>query len=120
MTGLYPSSHGIKDGPDRLPASAHTLAESFRQAGYATLSFSSVPFTGKSTSLHQGFEELHESASLGESKPSKTSREFVNRFLPWLEDHRDVPFFVYLHVFDPHDPYEPETPYNTLWAPASQ
>ena len=34
----------------------------------------------------------------------------------WLEHHRDVPFFIYLHVFDPHDPYEPYRPYNALWA----
>jgi arylsulfatase A-like enzyme len=119
MTSLYPSTHGVHQIPDRLPASATTIAEAFRDAGYATLSFSSVSFTGKFTNLHQGFEELHESESTaGRAGPrgSKTSREFVDRFVEWLDDHHDVPFFAYLHFFDPHSPYEPNRPYDTLWA----
>jgi arylsulfatase A-like enzyme len=40
----------------------------------------------------------------------------VDRLTEWLQDHRDVPSFVYLHVFDPHSPYEPYRPYDTMWA----
>jgi arylsulfatase A-like enzyme len=119
LTSLYPSTHGVHQIPDRLPASATTIAEVFRAAGYATLSFSSVSFTGQFTNLHQGYEELHESEStVGRAGPrgSKTSREFVDRFVEWLDDHHDVPFFAYLHFFDPHSPYEPNRPYDTLWA----
>jgi arylsulfatase A-like enzyme len=120
LTSLYPTSHGVRDFMDRLPGSAHTLAESFREAGYATLSMSSISFTGKFTNLHQGFEEVHESGSLSDRGSSKTSREYVDRLLPWLEAHRDVPFFVFLHVSDPHDPYRPYPPYDTLWADAAR
>ncbi|MGH9461819.1 MAG: sulfatase family protein, partial [Vicinamibacteria bacterium] len=110
-----PTSHGVAEFADRMPASAVTLAEVFREAGYATLAFSSVLFTGKFTNLHQGFEELHEAASVGSDIAAKTARVYTDRLLPWLDDHRDVPFFVYFHLFDPHDPYEPAPPYNTLW-----
>jgi arylsulfatase A-like enzyme len=116
MTSLYPSSHGVADFFDHLPASANTLAETFRSAGYATVSFSSVLFTGQFTNLHKGFEELHEDGSVATPGSSKTSREFVDRLTGWLDTHRDGPFFAFLHVFDPHDPYEPSAPYNTLWA----
>jgi arylsulfatase A-like enzyme len=116
MTSLYPTSHGVADFFDSLPTSAHTLAESFRAAGFATLSFSSVLFTGQFTHLHKGFEELHEDGSVTNPESSKTAREFVDRLASWLETHRDGPFFVFLHVFDPHDPYEPSAPYNALWA----
>jgi arylsulfatase A-like enzyme len=119
MTSLYPTSHGVHQFADRLPASATTIAEVYRQAGYATASFSSVLFTGKLTNLHQGFEELHESESTaGRAGPrgAKTAREYVDRLTDWLEHHQDVPFFVYLHVFDPHAPYEPNRPYDTMWA----
>ena len=116
MTSLYPTSHGVTDFPDRLPGSAVTLAEAYRDAGYATVSFSSILFTGKFTNLHQGFEELHEDASLPDRNSSKTAREYVDRLLPWLEAHRDVPFFAFLHVSDPHDPYRPPPPYDALWA----
>jgi arylsulfatase A-like enzyme len=116
LTSLYPGSHGVIDFGDRLPASAHTIAEVYRDAGYATLSLSSVFFTGRLSNLHQGFEELHESASLTTKPSSKTAREYVDRLLPWLDIHHDVPFFVLLHVLDPHFPYETYRPYNTWWA----
>jgi len=119
MTSLYPTTHGVHQIPDRLPASGTTIAEVFRDAGYATASFSSVAFTGQFTNLHQGFEEVHESESTaGRAGPrgAKTAREYVDRLVDWLEDHRDVPSFVYLHFFDPHSPYEPNRPYDTMWA----
>jgi arylsulfatase A-like enzyme len=119
LLSLYPSSHGIANFSDRLPDAAATLAESFRDAGFATLSLSSVFFTGKLTNLQQGYEELHESTSLGDRESSKTAREYVDRLLPWLELHRDGPFFVYLHVFDPHDPFRPRAPYDTLFGDSS-
>ena len=119
-TSLYPTTHTVKQVPDRLPTSATTLAEAYRAAGYATLSFSSVGFTGQSSNMHQGFEELHESGSRTADNQTKSAREYVDRLLPWLEKHQDVPFFVFLHVFDPHSPFEPRPPYDTLWADPSR
>jgi arylsulfatase A-like enzyme len=120
FTSLYPSAHGVHDFMDRLPSSAHTLAESFREAGYATLSLSSILFTGRFSNLHQGFEEVHEGTSLPNPNSSKTAREYVDRLLPWLEAHRETPFFVFLHVSDPHDPYKPAPPYDAMWADPSK
>ena len=122
LTSLYPSSHGIVRITDRLPSSAVTLAEVYREAGYATLSLLSNSMTGHLSNLHQGFEELHEHSSLGTNRerPSKTARAYMDRLLPWLEAHRDVPFFVFLHVLDPHMPYWPYPPYDTLWADAAR
>jgi arylsulfatase A-like enzyme len=117
LTSLYPATHGVRDFNDRLPNSAVTLAEVYREAGYATLSMSSGVFTGRFTNLHKGFEEVQENGSLkGEARTSKTARIYVDRLLPWLEAHREVPFFVFLHVQDPHDPYRPYPPYDVLWA----
>jgi arylsulfatase A-like enzyme len=118
LTSLYPTTHGVEDFSDRLPSSATTIAEVYRKAGHATLSMSSGPFTGQFTNLHQGFEEVHESGSVREGLPGKTSRDYVDRLLPWLEAHRDVPFFVFLHVTDPHHPFKPRPPYDTLWTDA--
>ena len=117
LTALYPTTHGIKDMPDRMPAGVTTLAEAFRAAGYATFATSSVPFTGKLTNLHQGVEVLHESSSVPEldHSGSKTSRTYTDRLLDWIDVHQDVPFFAFLHVFDPHSPFEPYPPYEALW-----
>ena len=115
MTSLYPATNGVREFFDRLPAAAKTLSETFRDAGYATVSYSSILFTGQMTNLHRGFEEVHESGSLPDQESSKTAREYVDRLLPWLAAHRDVPFFVFLHVSDPHDPFKPYAPYDTLF-----
>ena len=121
LTSLYPSSTRVMGTQDRLSASATTIAEVYRAAGYATVSFSSVAFTGKLSNLHQGYEELHEAASINREPDygSKTAREYVDRATGWIERHQDTPFFMYLHVFDPHARYEPRPRYNTAWADAA-
>lgn len=117
MTSLYPSSHRVKDFSDRLSPVATTLAEVYRAAGFATVAYSSVLFTGKYTNLHQGYEELHEATSARDERYSaKTARTFVDRAAEWIERHDETPFFMFLHVFDPHDPFEPRPPYVSLWA----
>jgi arylsulfatase A-like enzyme len=99
-----------------LPASAKTIAEVFRDEGYATVAYSSVPFTGKANNMHQGYDELHESGSISDRDyNSKTARHYVDRIISWLKEHGDDPFFVFLHVFDPHSPFRPRPPYDTLW-----
>ena len=120
LSSIYPPAHGIVSPPDRLSSRATTLAEAFRGAGYATFQTSSVPFTGRLSNLHQGVEVLHERASidsddLGHSN-SKTARTYVDRFLTWLDDHDDVPFYAFIHAFDPHFVYEPYPPYDRVWA----
>jgi arylsulfatase A-like enzyme len=117
LTSLYPSTHGIIDTTDRLPSSVTTIAEVLREAGYATWQTSSVPFSGKLSNLHQGVDVLHERTSIGDldHSASKTARTYVDRLLEWAGDHSDVPFFAFIHAFDPHSPFEPYAPYDALW-----
>jgi arylsulfatase A-like enzyme len=116
LTSLYPTSHGVREWMDRVPASAVTLAEVYRDAGYATFSFPANGFTGQLTNLHQGFEEVQEFDSLPREAHDKNARLGMDRLFSWLEVHRDVPFFAFLNFLDPHDPYKPYAPYDTMWA----
>jgi len=116
MTSLYPPTHRVIDFTDRVSSSARTLAEEFRGAGWATLGLSSITFNGEFGNLHRGYEVFHESRSLPNGLNLKTARVQVDRLLPWLEEHRDVPFFVMIHVADPHSPFEPYPPYDKLWS----
>jgi arylsulfatase A-like enzyme len=116
LTSTYPTSNGIYELNHRMPASGVTLAEVFRDAGYATWATSSGRFTGRGSNLHQGVEVLHEAESLPSDAGGKNARHFVDRFLPWLEGHKDAPFFAMIHAVDPHSDYEPDRPYDRLWA----
>jgi len=121
LTSLYSRTHGIWSFEQRLPTSAMTIAEVYREAGYATLALSGNNFFGTRSAYHQGFEEFHEQGSLvlPEGQPnSKNARSHMDRLIPWLETHADTPFFATIHVLDPHFPYEPYRPYETLWATA--
>ncbi|MGD8340445.1 MAG: sulfatase [Gammaproteobacteria bacterium] len=120
-SSTYPRTNKVQQMLDRLPAAATTLAEAYREAGYATLGLSANSFVGTGTNLHQGFEDFEEAAALIEATgetPSKSARVQVDRLLPWLEGHRDVPFFVNIHVTDPHSPFLPQPPYDTYWGDA--
>ena len=119
LTSLYPASHGVHDIPDRLPSSATTLAEIYRAAGYATASLASNTFVGRMTNLHQGFEQVNEPGSFPDRAGSKTARPVVDQAVEFIEHHKDSPFFLYLHILDPHSNFEPRPPYNTLWSDAA-
>ena len=119
LTSLYPTTHGVKTPADRVSVHATTLAEVYREAGYATVALASNGFIGRGSNLHQGFEEFHESGSIERipgQTPNKTARSIVDRLIPWIKAHAAVPFFAYVHVTDPHSRYEPYRPYDTYWA----
>jgi arylsulfatase A-like enzyme len=122
LTGMYPTSHGVQSFNDLLPSSATTMAEVYRQAGYSTLGLETIQFVGKFSNQHQGFEELHEPGSFPERQgppprpgSTKAARTEMDRLLPWLAAHRDVPFFVLLHLSDPHSPHSPYPPYDSMF-----
>ena len=120
MTSLYPQSHRVLRVPDRLSAAAVTVAEIYREAGYATVGFCSNAFTGRFTNLHQGFEEMHEAGSLRGTNGTKTARPVVDRAIGWLEKRPNTPYFLFLHLYDPHSRFEPRAPYNRMWSEASR
>ncbi len=118
LSSLYPTAHGVVGFQDRLPAAATTLAESFREAGYATMATSAWPFTGQMTNLHQGVEVLHEGGSVelpDGASDTKTMRFFTDRLLEFVERHREQPFLAVIHTGDPHSPYRPMGRYADLW-----
>lgn len=114
LTSLYPTTHTVLAPPDRVPASADTIAEVFREAGYATMGLGSNPWVGHFTGLHQGYEVFYEYSSLGVR--FETSAVAVERMGEWVEKHRDVPFYALLHVADPHAPFRPLEEWETAFA----
>jgi arylsulfatase A-like enzyme len=112
LTSLYSYTHGIVRDHDTIPKGAATLAEQMRAAGYLTAGFVANPLAGVLSGLQRGFDYMSEWGVVqryrSEAKDRGTDSAAVNRILfPWLERHRDEPFFVYAHTMDPHAPYQP-------------
>jgi arylsulfatase A-like enzyme/Tfp pilus assembly protein PilF len=131
LTGRYPMSHGVRDnGLFVLADRQQTLAEILRDEGYATAAaVGAFPLTGR-FGLDQGFSFFDDHLTggfedyLGRRKVPKDRLFFDERraaqvneaVLPWLTEHAGVPFFVWVHYFDPHQPFEPAPPYDQLYA----
>jgi uncharacterized protein (TIRG00374 family) len=134
LTSLLPSSHGAMSKTAALSPEVTTLAEAFRQRGYATGGVVSNINLAQSFGFDQGFDEYHylapdylfgarESSSklvlyqIARSVYFKLDKrlrfgdfyqdsEVVNGVASdWLERHRSSRFFLFLHYMDPHDPY---------------
>lgn len=102
LTGLSPADHGLGFGDSNyLTSEVITLAEVAVEAGLVTAAFSCNPLIARSRNFAQGFLEFHDSPGWPQGEAIV---EGVER---WLEKHRDERFFLYLHVVDPHAPYEP-------------
>lgn len=115
MTGLDPPAHGVRDnGAYPVPAEIDTLAERLQRAGYQTQAFVSAEVLHSRYGLNQGFEGYDdnlwsEGAPTEFKRPERSARETMVRVLQWL-DQRPAsarPFFLWVHLFDPHQPYNP-------------
>ena len=104
LTGLYPDQHGVLTNHQILPEEVVTLAETLRETGYQTAGFTGIRFLNQRSGLGQGFDEFH--APLKEEKPR--AKDVVERASTWLASaDPEVPVLLWVHVFDPHQPYEP-------------
>ncbi|MBN2475881.1 MAG: sulfatase-like hydrolase/transferase, partial [Pirellulales bacterium] len=120
LTGVYPPTHGVRlNTYDRLADSNVTLAEILREAGYQTAAFVGAFPLDSRFGLNQGFDTFDGRFAEDENKVifSHRAGEKVNRpALAWLDDHATRPFFLFLHYFDPHLPYEPHPPHTSPYA----
>ena len=104
MTSLYPTATGVAgiwNPHPRLHQNYITLAEVLRRRGFVTASFQQNPNAGSPAGLHRGFSYLVENVG-GDAEDM-----YAGAPLRWIQDHRWRNFFVYLHVADPHEPYDP-------------
>lgn len=120
LTGLLPSSHGVSDFGVPLTADHSTLAELLEKRGYQTAAFiGSVILDSKTLApgLDRGFEFYDNFPEKTETKSrwgrlERRGMDVVQRAETWLDGHRTGPHFVWVHLYDPHDPYEPPPPYS--------
>ena len=93
LTSRWPLEHGSVSGAPHLSRSVVTLAEHMRENGYRTAGFLENPWLGPEFGLARGYEHLE-------------SRVAQDPIWKWLWRAPDEPFFLHVHFFTPHGPYE--------------
>ena len=100
FTGLEQRRHGLADFTRKLPAELDTLAEILGQNGWRTAAITNSPKFSRSLGLDQGFQ-TYEVVAPYETQP------WLERVSKFAEDKPETPLFLFLHVLDPHAPYDP-------------
>jgi choline-sulfatase len=123
LTGLLPSSHGVTDFAVPLSPAHRTWAEVLHERGYHTAAFIGAVILDSKTlapGLDRGFDFYDNFPQQANSKSrwgrvERRGMDVVQHAETWLTAHPAGPHFVWVHLYDPHDPYEPPAPYSRIY-----
>jgi arylsulfatase A-like enzyme/Flp pilus assembly protein TadD len=128
MTGRYPFANGVRDnGSFRFDGSHPTLAGTLKQAGYSTAAFVGAFVLDGRFGLNAGFD-LYDDRMRGSGSNldvvQRTAEQVLAPATDWIlqHDHRQPsadkspPWFGWIHLYDPHEPYTPPEPFRTRYA----
>jgi arylsulfatase A-like enzyme/predicted Zn-dependent protease len=123
LTGVYPPRHGVRENVGfALGADPPTVAERLRDAGYATAGFVSAFVLDSRWGIGRGFETFHDDfdpqqvASANLASAQRDGAETVAAATAWLDARpAERPFFLWVHLYDAHDPYTPPEPYASRY-----
>jgi choline-sulfatase len=116
LTGTYPPTHRVSEFGAPLPASVPYLPDLLKRQGYRTAAFVGSlmldPKGGAAPGFDRGFDVYDAGFRIrrpGDDRYQSVERrgdQVASRAIAWLAGAR-APFFLWVHLFDPHDPYDP-------------
>ena len=116
LTGLFPPAHGVRDnGSYALSDKAVTLAERLKAAGWRTQAVVSALVLNRRYNLVQGFDGYDDDLwsedepklfMIRDRKAPKTADRVLKWLAGWAAEKPRRPFFLWVHFFDPHQPYQ--------------
>lgn len=122
LTGQLPVHHGVRDNIGyHFDAAKHPyLPRLLKAAGYSTGAAVSSFVLRAETGLGDSFDfyeagiELRTGEALGRSQ--RPGGETAALALDWVAQQKDRPFFLMLHLYEPHSPYEPVEPFRSRYS----
>ncbi len=123
LTGTYPMLSGMHDfSGNKLSPLQPTMASALKQAGYQTGAVVAAAVLDSRFGLNQGFDFYYDhfdfnrldEANLDEME--RPGNEVADVTLDWLGKNTQKKFFLWMHLYDPHFPYNPPEPYRTEYA----
>jgi arylsulfatase A-like enzyme/cytochrome c-type biogenesis protein CcmH/NrfG len=128
LTGTYPQFHQVNDFGVPLAADLPYAPYIFRGNGYHTGAFVGSLVLDPEARSAPGFERGFDTYDagfhrrrMGEDRYQAIERrggEVVGHALAWLTAHQKGPFFIWVHLYDAHDPYDPPEPYKSRYTAA--
>jgi len=126
MTSTWPSVHGAAiwdEGPRTIDSpigirgideQVSTLAQAFREGGYRTRAWVTNPFLAPGSGIERGFGDY-----LYRHYPEESGQAdaVIEEVIRWLDTDPGGPFFVYIHLNDPHHPHFPRPEYYAPLGP---
>lgn len=126
LTGTFPQFHGVNEFGKPLPAGVPYLPEILRQHGYRTAAFVGSVVLDPAARTAPGFDRGFDTYDAGFRTPAPGEDRFktverrgdkvIEHALTWLKKPRAGPFFVFINLYDAHDPYDPPPPYSVRFA----
>ena len=123
LSGTYPQYHGIRNFGDRLPPSVPFLPDILHAEGYHTGAFvGSIildPKNGFASGFERGFDVYNAGfhrQKTGERREASMQRRgdvTLGYVLEWVGQQKGGPFFLWFHLWDAHDPYNPPEPFRS-------
>ena len=122
LTGLLPPRHGVRDNAGyALGGSARPLAVRFREKGLATGAAVSSFVLRAATGIGRGFDRyddaIERDAAIEDAgEQQRDGARAVSSLLDWIDTQRGRRFFAFLHIYEPHAPYDPPSPFRERFA----
>ena len=120
FTGTYPLYHGIRDNGGFYLDDKHvTLAEVLKSNGFSTGAFIAAFVLDSRWGLDQGFDYYFDNFDLTKyRRPSldavqRRGDEVLSEAYEWIEEQSQNRFFAWIHLYDPHTPYDPPEPFKS-------
>jgi choline-sulfatase len=111
LTSTYPFSNGIRDNGEQLQPNVLTLASVLKSRGYRTAAFAGGFVLDRRFGLNQGFDfydspfDVHRQEGSDPGDIKRLGSDVVTAASKWLSKNSDRPFFVFVHLYDLHTPY---------------
>jgi arylsulfatase A-like enzyme len=113
LTSLHGIRHQVYYEDDKMAPDQITLADVLRAQGFMTSAFTDGGFLSRVYGFSKGFDYYEERK---DGVLLHNSAELIRRQAgEWLEANRDKNFFLFLHTYQPHDPYACPHPYSTMF-----
>src|SRR5437762_10788854 len=123
FTGTYPQFHTVTDFGHPLPSLLPTVPEILQKNGYHTAAFVGSLILDPKANMAPGFDRgfdyfdagFHQKRGPGETRYNSIERragDVVAHAITWLSKNRATPFFIWVHLYDPHAPYDPPAPFD--------